>query len=392
MSQNTIKMAKKLILLTGLLSSLIAGSSFAVTTVDQARDIDATIKPLLKKYNIAGMAIAVSLNGENYFYNYGVASKATGQPVTNATLFEIGSISKTLVATLTSYAQQNGQLELSQPVSRYVPELAGSSFDHVSLINLGTHTAGYFSLQLPDNINDYDQLMDYYKHWQPRHAIGSTRTYANPGIGLLGIVAARSMHMSIEDAMEKTLFPALGMQHSYINVPADQMGNYAQGYSDEEKPVRVHPGVLAAEAYGVKTNTVDLIRFINANMSQITLPEKLQRAISETHTGYFKAGPITQDLVWEQYPEAVKLKQIVAGNSPQMLNEIPATKLTPPLAPQANVYINKTGSTGGFSAYVLYAPAKNIGIVMLANKSYPNAAKVTAGYEILKRLEVGSGK
>jgi len=30
-------------------------------------------------------------------------------------------------------------------------------------------------------------------------------------------------------------------------------------------------------------------------------PAELQRAITDTHTGYFKAGVMTQDLVWEQY-------------------------------------------------------------------------------------------
>jgi beta-lactamase class C len=383
MRHSIFKTIKQLTLLTCFISS----TCFAAANADQTKIVDDTIKPLLQKYNIAGMAIAISVNGENYFYNYGVASKASRQPVTDATLFEIGSISKTFVATLATYAQINGQLELSEPVSKYLPNLSGSSFDHISLLNLGTHTAGDFPLQLPDNIKNYDQLMDYYKQWKPTNPVGTTRTYANPGIGLLGIVTARRMNMSIEDAMEKTLFPLLGMKHSYINVPADQMINYAQGYNTAERPVRVNPGVLAAEAYGVKTNTVDLIQFINANMNLNKLDEKLQRAIIDTHTGYYNAREITQDLVWEQYPDTAELKQMVAGNSSAMLDEMPVTQLSPPLAPQINVFINKTGSTGGFSSYVLYAPAKKIGIVMLANKSYPNDAKVSAAFDILKKLE-----
>lgn len=372
--------------------SLFAGcSSYAARNADQPAirsTVDAAIQPLMQKYAIPGMAVAVTIDGKNYFYNYGVASKATGQPVTNATLFEIGSLSKTLTATLASYAQVNGQLSLSDSVSRHLPYLGGTAFDHISLMHLGTHTAGDFPLQLPDEVTNDEQLMDYYRDWKPTHAAGAWRTYSNPGIGLLGVVTAKSMRMPFSEAMEKTLFPRLGMTHSYINVPASQMANYAQGYNKADAPVRVNPGMLADEAYGVKTNTVDLIRFINANMGLVELDGKLQQAVTDTHTGYFTAGDITQDLIWEQYPDTSPLERLLAGNSDKMVYQgVAATRLNPPLPPQTAVFINKTGSTGGFGAYALYAPAKKIGIVMLANRNYPNAQRVTAAYRILRELE-----
>src|ERR1700712_1365702 len=69
------------------------------------RVVDAAIRPLMTEHNIAGMAVGITLNGKQYFYNYGVASKQSGQKVNNATLFELGSISKTFTATLGAYAQ-----------------------------------------------------------------------------------------------------------------------------------------------------------------------------------------------------------------------------------------------------------------------------------------------
>lgn len=379
-----------LLKLLSVFTCLFATSSYAAGNIDQSKikdTVDNVIKPLMQKHDIPGMAVAVTVNGKNYFYNYGVASKETRQPVTNATLFEIGSLSKTFTATLASYAQVNGQLSLSDSVSQHLPYLRGSSFDNISLVNLGTHTAGDFPLQVPDNIMNIDQLMDYYKNWKPAHAAGTYRTYSNPGIGLLGVVTAKSMRMPFADAMEKKLFPKLGMAHSYINVPADQMKNYAQGYNKADVPVRVNPGILASEAYGVKTNTLDLIRFIDANMGLIKLDGKLQRAITDTHTGYFKSGEITQDLIWEQYPDTSDLAQLLAGNSNEMIYQTTtATKLTPPLQPRSDVLINKTGSTNGFGAYALYNPAKKMGIVMLANRNYPNDQRVTAAYQILTQL------
>lgn len=378
-----------------LLALFLIANGATAETVDQSRikaAVDNAIQPLIKKYTLPGVAIAVTVNGENYFYNYGVASKETRQPVTNKTLFEIGSFSKTLTATLVSYAQVNGKLLLSDSASKYFPLLRGSSFDDISLLNLGTHTAGGLPLQVPDNITNTAQLMDYFKQWTPEHAAGTYRKYSNLSIGMLGMIAAKSMNMSFEDAMQKTLLQQLGMLHSYITVPTDQMQDYAQGYTVKDAPVRVNPGVLASEAYGVKSDSTDLIRFISANMQMVQLDGKLQRAITDTHTGYFKTGEFTQDLIWEQYPYPVKLKRLLAGNAATFVYEgSQAIKLNPPLQPQKEVLINKTGSTNGFSAYAAFVPVKKIGIVILANKSYPVDQRVTAAYQILDQLSIPAG-
>jgi beta-lactamase class C len=92
-------------------------------------------------------------------FDYGVASKATKQPVTRDTLFELGSVSKTLTATLASYAQIEGDLSLNDAVSRHLPSLDGTAFGKVTLLNLGTHTPGGLPLQVPDEVHNDAQLM-----------------------------------------------------------------------------------------------------------------------------------------------------------------------------------------------------------------------------------------
>jgi beta-lactamase class C len=388
-----------------MLRSTIHGAAIAVLCVavllptnSHAADDDETkvgkvvaqaIRPIMQRYGVPGMAVGIVIKGQSY--DYGVASKATGRPVASNTLFEIGSVSKTFTATLAAYAQVTGRLSLAESASKYLPSLRGSSFDTVSLLNLGTHTSGGLPLQVPDDITNNDQLMQYFQNWKPTYAPGTYRTYSNPSIGMLGMIAARSMNGSFVALMEDKLFSGLGMKNTYLEVPKAQSENYAQGYTKTDAPIRMAPGVLAAEAYGIRTTAGDMLRFIEANMNMLGLDETLQRAITDTHTGYFQIGAMTQDLIWEQYPYPVGLKDLLAGNSAKVVLEAnPATKLDPPLQPRDDVLINKTGSTNGFGAYAAFVPEKKIGIVLLANKDYPIDARVTVAHEILTRLDDAS--
>jgi beta-lactamase class C len=90
------------------------------------------------------------------------------------------------------------------------------------------------------------------------------------------------------------------MKNTYLDVPKAQTDNYAQGYTNTDTPIRMPPGVLASEAYGIRTTADDLLRFVEA------------------------------------------------AN--------PATELDPPLQPQDDVLINKIGSTNGFAATWLSFP------------------------------------
>lgn len=280
-----------------------------------------------------------------------------------------------------------GKLSLSDPASKYLPKLHGSRFDEVSLLHLGTHTSGGLPLQVPDEVTNDEQLMRYFQNWKPPCAPGTHRTYSNISIGLLGAIAAKSVNEDFVALMEGKLFPALGLKHTWLNVPTAQMKHYAQGYTDKDAPVRMTPGLLDAEAYGVRTTAADLLRFVAANMELIDLDVKWQRAVLDTHIGYYRIGAMTQDLIWEQYSYPVALRDLVAGNSTDVsLKPNPAVQLDPPSRPRDDVLINKTGGTNGFSTYVAFVPGKKIGVVLLANKRYPADARVTVALEILTRL------
>ncbi|MBV8499182.1 MAG: beta-lactamase [Candidatus Eremiobacteraeota bacterium] len=385
-----MRLQKARSLLLGL-AALIAATKLAAAGDEPHASIrgtvDGVIRPMMAKDGIPGAAVAVIADGSVSLFNYGVASKETHQPVTRNTLFEIGSVTKTFTATLASWAQVDGRLEWSDEIANHVPSLRESPFGKVSLLALATHTPGGIPLQVPGEITTDDQLMQYLEKWRPAYPPGTRRTYSNVGIGMLGLAVARSWGEPFTALMEQRLFPALGMKNSFVDLPAAKMRDYAQGYSEAGAPVRMSPGMLWSQTYGVRSTATDLARFIEANMGVIQLDGRLQRAITQTHTGYFEAGPMTQDLVWEQYPYPVGLAALLSGNSARMIFEPnPVEAITPPQEPQGDTWINKTGSTNGFGAYVAFVPAKRLGIVVLANKSFPIADRVTAAYRVLTTL------
>lgn len=367
-------------------SLLLAPYTYASGEAPLTAAVDGIIQPMLKEYRIPGMAVAVLKDGKAHYFNYGVANRESGQRVSEQTLFEIGSVSKTLTATLGAYAAVKGGFELDDKVSQHAPWLKGSAFDGVTMAELATYSAGGLPLQFPDEVDSNDKMRTYYRSWSPVYPAGTHRQYSNPSIGLFGHLAANSLGQPFEQLMSQTLLPKLGLHHTYIQVPESAMVNYAYGYSKEEKPVRVTPGVLAAEAYGIKTGSADLLKFVEANMGYQG-DAAVKSAIALTHTGFYSVGDMTQGLGWESYAYPVTEQALLVGNSPAVsLKANPITRFAAPKAMGEQRLYNKTGSTGGFGAYVAFVPARGIAIVMLANRNYLIEARVKAAHAILSQL------
>ncbi len=382
----------------GRLPGMAAAVLIALTAIAHADDgsvksplertVNEAILPVMREHHVPGMVVAVTVQGQRHFFSYGVAAKAGGQPLSEHTIFEIGSISKTFTATLAAYAQASGALSLADSASKHLPALAGSSFDAISLLDLGTYTAGGLPLQFPAGVTSPRTMIAYYKGWRPEHAAGTYRLYSNPSVGLFGDLAARSLGEPFDALMEKTILPKLGLAHTYLKVPADQMARYAWGHDQAGKPARVAPGVLDSPAYGIKTTAADMIGYVEAHMDGKGLDSTLQRALADTRTGYYQVGSMTQGLGWEMYAYPTDVETLLAGNSSQVIFKAnPVKRLEPPLPPRQDMLVNKTGSTKGFGAYVAFVPGRRIGVVLLANKNYPIADRVRAGHKILTALE-----
>ncbi|MFH4193748.1 ADC family extended-spectrum class C beta-lactamase [Acinetobacter baumannii] len=347
--------------------------------------VDQNFKPLLEKYDVPGMAVGVIQNNKKYEMYYGLQSVQDKKAVNSSTIFELGSVSKLFTATAGGYAKNKGKISFDDTPGKYWKELKNTPIDQVNLLQLATYTSGNLALQFPDEVKTDQQVLTFFKDWKPKNSIGEYRQYSNPSIGLFGKVVALSMNKPFDQVLEKTIFPALGLKHSYVNVPKTQMQNYAFGYNQENQPIRVNPGPLDAPAYSVKSTLPDMLSFIHANLNPQKYPADIQRAINETHQGRYQVNTMYQALGWEEFSYPATLQTLLDSNSEQIVmkpNKVTAISKEP----SVKMY-HKTGSTTGFGTYVVFIPKENIGLVMLTNKRIPNEERIKAAYAVLNAIK-----
>lgn len=370
----------------------VTSSAFAAPMSEKqlAEVVERTVTPLMNAQAIPGMAVAVIYQGQPHYFTFGKADVAANKPVTPQTLFELGSISKTFTGVLGGDAIARGEIALGDPVAKYWPELTGKQWQGIRMLDLATYTAGGLPLQVPDEVTDTASLLRFYQNWQPQWKPGTTRLYANASIGLFGALAVKPSGMSYEQAMTTRVFKPLKLDHTWINVPKAEEAHYAWGYR-EGKAVHVSPGMLDAEAYGVKTNVKDMASWVIANMKPDSLQApSLKQGIALAQSRYWRVGAMYQGLGWEMLNWPVDAKTVVGGSDNKVAlapAPLPVAEVNPPAPPVKASWVHKTGSTGGFGSYVAFIPEKQLGIVMLANKSYPNPARVEAAYRILDALQ-----
>src|SRR3990167_7514112 len=96
----------------------------------------------MKSHHIHGAAVIIARNGKMHTYLFGEAVPAKHIPVTENTIFELGSITKTFTGILLAENVMLGKTMLSEPINHYLDKPHSSRFGKVTYLNVATHSAG----------------------------------------------------------------------------------------------------------------------------------------------------------------------------------------------------------------------------------------------------------
>lgn len=177
---------------------------------DQSIDPDAIssvvkkiASPFMRQYQIPGLAIALCVHDNSYLFHFGYANKKDKIPVTQNTLFELGSITKLFTCLLIAQEVEKGNMKLTEPISSYIPCLSTNKNLHtITLERLGTHTAN-LPFNAPAWIKSKKDLLKHIASWRPEVTLPLSWRYSNHGIELLAIALEESLHESYNDLLKK---------------------------------------------------------------------------------------------------------------------------------------------------------------------------------------------
>jgi len=176
--------------------------------------------------NSPGCVLAVIKNGEFiYTRGYGMADLERGIPITEDSIFDIGSTGKQFTATVIAILANQGLFRLDNTIRQHLPEMPAYA-DQITIQHLIQHTSGirdYDTLMhlrgMPsENIYAEDFLFDLIVRQKGLNFTpGSEYLYSNSGYFLLGIIAQRVTGKHITELINAYILDPLGMKNTTFN-------------------------------------------------------------------------------------------------------------------------------------------------------------------------------
>ena len=271
----------------------------AAAQPDRIDRIDGLVREFFDDGSYPSLVVGlVEDHGLVYDRALGVADRATGRQATNDTIYEIGSVGKTLTASVLAILHDRGVMRIDDPLERWLPEEAQipahpGQTSPMTLEHLATHTSGLPNS--PDNVSGFptfqwrgystEMLFDELRQTELVHPPGTDFLYSNVGMGLLGHLMARASGKPYEQLVEDELLRPLRMTDTVIELDEEQRTRYAVGYetgaSTEEAPHWEY-GVLAG--CGSHRSTVtDLARYLTAQWQGPSGQSIARSALAELH-------------------------------------------------------------------------------------------------------------
>ena len=256
-----------------------AAEPFADT---RARTLE-MIEMIQEAVPFAGLTIALVDVNQDYtwFHNVGYADVAGGVPVTEFTLFNVGSTAKVFTAMAVMQLVEDGLLDLDEPIVTYLPGFGmrphpshGGNSNNITARMLLTHTSGIHEFtgdtafspagQDPTFLN---RLLPMLNELHLQNTQLNRVTYNNTAFGVLGIlVASLTGHTHYFNGFVEytrgNLFAPAGMTDTDFGINASNRARIAGVYMDATTPMPAFNYVSITPAGGAVSNAVDMAQFL----------------------------------------------------------------------------------------------------------------------------------
>jgi CubicO group peptidase (beta-lactamase class C family) len=258
--------------------------------------LEASAKEELEATKTPGAAIGVVSEGRLiYAHGFGASNLETGAPVTQTTLFRLGSTTKMLTATAVATLAAEGKLEFTDTVGRHIrgldPAIAALTVNQIL-----SHTSGLKDTAVMNGRHDDAALGEEIRAWKSDWLFtkpGAIYSYANPGYWLAGFVAESIAGKPYADVMEERVFSAVGMASTTLRPTMAVTRELSQGHDLVDTKIAVlRPAPDNAAnwpAGSVFSNVADLARFVTAMMDdgkldgKQVLSPKVVKALTTRH-------------------------------------------------------------------------------------------------------------
>jgi CubicO group peptidase (beta-lactamase class C family) len=193
----------------------------------------------LSYWRLPGMTLGVTTpDGFETVMNFGYANANARTAITGDTLFQIGSISKVMVAAVLHQLAAEGRFKLVDRLSDLLPAIPLPAANAITVQHLLDHVAG-----IPGDAPTFPDggLWTAYApgaHWH----------YSNTGYDILGKLAEHFGGMPLDRLLEQRLLRPLGMSRSRGAIVADERTLYAEGYEAADQIIPFVRGTPLAPA------------------------------------------------------------------------------------------------------------------------------------------------
>jgi len=264
---------------------------------------DAFVEEVMAEWQVPGMVVG-AVRGDDVILArpYGFVDEDGTLPVTERTLFHLGSITKSFTVTGLGMLADEGRLDWDATVRTYLPEFElvdPRATRDVTVRQLVTHTSGlpcHDVLWYADTFNR-EQLIRRLRYLKLTESPGTRFQYNNLMFMVAGAVAGRVAGTSRKDFTRERVLKPLDMSDTRLSIAGFRSaGDIAQPYilnSTGRVPVDLRDTDAIAPAGGVYSNLADMIRYLRFHLNKGRVEERTlirRNTVEELHTGVIGAS------------------------------------------------------------------------------------------------------